>query len=101
MLKACIVPARDGLYLRVHVQPGARRCGPRGLHGDALKIAVREAAQEGRANAALEAMLASALGVARCEVQVVSGHRARGKRVFIRGDAKEIAERLLVWVDAD
>ena len=84
----------DGIYLRVHAQPGARRAGIRGMHGDALRIAVREAAQDGRANAALIAVLAEALGVPRQALRLTAGHQGRRKRVFISGDPDALAAKL-------
>ncbi|MDX8409255.1 MAG: DUF167 family protein, partial [Mariprofundales bacterium] len=59
----CTIGA-DGLYLRIHAQPGARKVGLRGLHGDAVKVAVREVAESGKANAAVVALVAKALGQA-------------------------------------
>ena len=69
----------------VHVQPGARRSGFVGLHGDALKVAVRAKATEGEANRAVCELVAGALGVARSSVHLTSGHRSRRKRVRVEG----------------
>jgi uncharacterized protein YggU (UPF0235/DUF167 family) len=41
------------LVIAVHAQPGARRTGIAGTHGDALKIRVAAPALEDRANQAL------------------------------------------------
>lgn len=84
----------DGVFLDVHVQPGAKRERLCGMHGDALKIAVREAAQDGRANAALVHLLAEILKLSRGDIQVLSGHRSRRKRLFIAAPATEVARRL-------
>lgn len=71
----------DGtLALAVHAQPGARRTEVSGLHGDALKVRVAAPAVEDRANEALAAFLAQALGVARRDVRLVAGERSRRKR---------------------
>ena len=50
-----------------------------------LKVRVRAAASEGEANAALLALLAKALGVARRDVHLVGGATARVKRVRVAG----------------
>jgi uncharacterized protein YggU (UPF0235/DUF167 family) len=59
-----------------------------------LQARVRAAPDKGAANAALELVLAKALGVPRSAVTLVSGHTARLKSVRIDGDVEEIAARL-------
>ena len=86
--------ADGALVLRVHAQPGAKRTEIAGLHGDAIKIRVAAPALEDRANEALVEFLAEALGVARRDVTLVSGARAREKRFAIRG-ARTAPESLL------
>jgi uncharacterized protein (TIGR00251 family) len=54
-----------------------------GLHGDPLKIRVAAPALEDRANDALIGFLATALGVARRDVALVSGAKSRQKRIRI------------------
>jgi len=91
---SAITLAKNGLYVNVHAQPGARKPALRGMHGDALKIAVREAAQDGKANAAIVDFMAEALACGKRQVEVASGHASRRKRLFISGDAAVIANRL-------
>ena len=50
-----------------------------------LKARVRAAPEDGKANAALEAMLAKAFGVAKRKVKVARGATARLKAVEIEG----------------
>jgi len=78
----------------VHVQPGAKRTEVAGLHGERLKIRIAAPAVDGRANAALEAFLAAALGIARAAVTVSRGERSRQKTVAIR-DTHARPDRLL------
>jgi uncharacterized protein (TIGR00251 family) len=52
-----------------------------------LKIRVRAIPSEGAANAALGRVLAKALAVPPRDVEIVSGHASRIKRVKISGDA--------------
>ena len=60
-----------------------------------LKVRVRAAPVEGEANAALEALLAKALGVPRSAVRVVRGQTARLKQVAVEGlDAGALRARL-------
>lgn len=79
----------------MHAQPGATHPGIAGVHGDALRVRVREPAERGRANRAVEALLAETLGVPRDAVAVASGTTGRAKRVRVTGvDAARVAERL-------
>lgn len=50
--------------------------------------------EDGKANAALERLLADWLGLARTSVAVIAGGRARTKRVAVRGAPGELLVRL-------
>jgi hypothetical protein len=80
----------------VRVHPGARRPGLAGRLADgSLKVAVAEPPEGGRANRAVEELLAGALALRRGQVKVVGGAAARMKQVEIEGpDADEIERRL-------
>lgn len=75
----------DGIYLDLHVQPGARRPGIVGLHGDSLKMAVSAPAVSGQANQAVLRAISALFVVPIGDVSLTSGHNSRRKRVFIRG----------------
>lgn len=60
----------EGCLLRVRAQPGARRDGLVGEHNGALKIAVRAAAEKGRANEAIIGVLCEALGVKKSQIEL-------------------------------
>jgi uncharacterized protein (TIGR00251 family) len=86
------------LSIAVHVQPGARRTAIVGVHGERLKVAVQARASDGRANAALLQLIATALERPPSSVRIVSGASGRNKRVVAtRGafDAAELIRRLL------
>jgi len=91
---AALTSGNGGVYINIHAQPGARREAVCGMHGDALKIAVRQAAQDGKANAAIVDVLAEALNISRQDIEVSSGHASRRKRLFAKGDALKIAGRI-------
>jgi uncharacterized protein (TIGR00251 family) len=60
-----------------------------------LKIRVTAPPQDGRANAAVEALLARALDVRKSAVRIVSGHASAHKRVAVDGlDRAEVERRL-------
>ncbi|MDO9710444.1 DUF167 domain-containing protein [Paracraurococcus lichenis] len=87
-----------GVAVRVKVQPRARRAGLLGLapgaDGPRLKLAVTEAPEDGRANRAVCAALARALGVAPSAAEVAQGAAAREKLIFVAGDPTALASRL-------
>lgn len=85
----------ESARLALKVVPGSSREGIAGWLGDALKLRVRAPAERGRANAAVEALLADALGVSATQVRIVAGHGAARKTVEIVGLSEgEVRERL-------
>ena len=88
----------DGLLVRVKVHPKSRRPGLDGLRpsadGPRLKVAVTEAPEDGRANRAVCAALAEALGLPASAVEVAQGSAAREKTLRIAGDPALLAPRI-------
>jgi uncharacterized protein len=84
--------------LRLRVSPGAARTELAGRHGDGWKVRVSAAPEKGRANDAVLDLLAKRLGVARAQVELVSGHAGRDKLVELRGLGRAEAERRLEGV---
>ncbi|HSD41137.1 MAG TPA: DUF167 domain-containing protein [Burkholderiales bacterium] len=72
-----------GWILAVHVQPGAKRSEVAGPHGDRLKVRIAAPALDSRANEALVAFVAEALGVPKRSVSVAAGERSRDKIVAV------------------
>lgn len=83
----------DGVVLTLHIQPGAKRSECAGLHGEALKIRLAAPPVDGRANEALVAFFAKALGVPKSRVELVSGETSRAKRVRVAGVDAELLRR--------
>lgn len=75
----------DGVTLRLHIQPGAKKTEVAGLYGEALKIRLAAPPVDGKANACLVAFLAARLGVAKAAIGLLSGETSRAKRVRISG----------------
>jgi uncharacterized protein (TIGR00251 family) len=71
--------------IRVRLQPRARRDEIVGERAGAVVIRVTAAPVDGKANAALCALVARAAGVAPSRVQVVRGFTARDKVVRVEG----------------
>ena len=85
----------DAFLLALKVIPGARRERIVGPLGDALKIAVAQPPEDGRANEAVVKLLATALGVPRHAVTLVGGFTSGQKLVRITGlTREELAARL-------
>lgn len=77
------------LTLQLHVQPGARRTGWAGRHGEgALKLRLAAPASEGRANREAVSFLAKAAGVPKAGVTIVRGELSREKTVRIEAVAE-------------
>ena len=69
--------------------------------GDAcLRARVRAAPEDGKANAALIALLARELGIAKSAVAIVGGKKARLKTILLAGDTTALAARLNGWGEA-
>jgi hypothetical protein len=78
----------DGVTLAVRAHPGAKRTAITGVYGEGagaqLKIAVQSPPVEGRANSALIGFLAEMFGLAKNQVEIVSGELSRSKVFLLR-----------------
>ncbi|MBI4571550.1 MAG: DUF167 domain-containing protein [Chloroflexi bacterium] len=71
--------------IRVRLTPRAGRDEIAGWQGEVLRVRVAAPPVGGEANAALERLLARALGVPKRAVRVVAGARGREKTVAVDG----------------
>ncbi len=84
------------MRLEVRVSPGARRNAIVGFMSDGtLKVTVTAPPEDGRANAAVVALLAGALGVPAGAVSLVRGAGGRRKAVEVAGIGGDEARRRL------
>jgi uncharacterized protein YggU (UPF0235/DUF167 family) len=99
--------AADGVRLAVRLTPKASAARIIGLIEDgaggvALKVAVTAAPEAGKANDALLALLAKALGLKRRDLTLALGAADRRKLVHVRGDpaalARHLEEGLRPWL---
>ena len=81
-----------GCLLDVKAVPGARKDEVVGLLGDRLKVRVSAPPEDGRANAAICAMLAAELGLPKSSITVVRGTTRAEKTLRIEGARPEILE---------
>ena len=75
----------EGVILNVRAQPRSSRSGIDGLLGDAVKVRIRCAPVDGKANKELVETLADAFGVAKSSVVFKSGETSKTKRILLRG----------------
>lgn len=85
----------DSCLLFIKAVPGARRDEIAGPLGDRLKVRVSAPAEDGRANKAICALLAAAVGVRAGAVAVVRGHTSPEKSLRIRGRTADAAASAL------
>ena len=90
---------KGGLLLRVRLTPRGGRDALEGFETlsdgqTILKARVRAAPEKGLANAALEKLLASALGVPKSAVSVVAGGTSRTKTLKIAGEPGRLTEAM-------
>jgi uncharacterized protein (TIGR00251 family) len=88
-----------GLLLDLRVQPNARKAGIEGLEQRAdgrtrLRLKVTAPPEDGKANAAVVALLAKALGLPKRDLALVRGETARDKTLAIDGEPGALARRL-------
>ena len=72
-----------GLKIAVTVKPNAKKAQVVELAEKQYRVAVRAAAQDGKANRALVDILADHFGVAKSAVKIIRGHLARHKLIEI------------------
>jgi uncharacterized protein (TIGR00251 family) len=84
----------SGVSFAVRVIPRAQKAGFNGVREGALMVRLAAPPVEGRANAALQALLAAALGVRRSQVSLRTGEKSRTKIVRVEGVRPEAVRAL-------
>ena len=85
MSAACYVETPEGVVLNVRAQPRSSRAGLDGLVGDAVKVRLRAAPVDGKANKELVETLADAFGLPKARVVFKGGETSKTKRVLLAG----------------
>lgn len=83
------------MKLSIKVVPGSSRDCIVGWLGDALKVKVKAPPEAGKANAAIEKVLAKTLGLPKDAVRIISGTSSSRKIVEINGLSEEELVRRL------
>ena len=84
-----ITETADGVILNVRAAPRSSRAGLDGTVGDAVKVRVRSAPVDGKANKELIEVLSDAFGLPKSAVSFRSGETSKTKRILLRGVAKD------------
>ena len=75
----------EGVVLNVRAQPRSSRSGIDGLMGDAVKVRIRSAPVDGKANKELVETLADAFGIPKSSVVFKGGETSKTKRILLKG----------------
>ena len=87
--------AEDGSYIKVKLHPQAGRNSIDGIQEGKLKVNVTSPPEKGKANEALLKLLSRILGIAKSNIEIVSGETSREKVILVKGfDAEKIKSLL-------
>lgn len=102
---SCYRRTATGVSLKLRVTPKARHTGIDGLRdgadGPLLAIAVNAPPDDGKANAAVIDVLATALGLPKSAIALAQGGKSRQKTLHITGSADDLAAALDALIAGD
>jgi uncharacterized protein len=75
----------EGVVVSVKASAGAKRDELRGEHAGALKVAVTQAPEKGKANKAIIELLARELHIKKSQIELLSGETSSQKKFLFRG----------------
>ena len=85
----------EGTILNVRAQPRSSKAGVDGLLGDAVKVRVKCAPVDGKANKELIETLADAFGLPKSRVAFKSGETSKQKRILLMGVGAETVRKVV------
>ncbi len=80
------------VIIDIHVIPNASRTQADGSHDGALRVRLHAPPVDGKANSALIAWLADALGLAKRDVELIRGQTAKRKQLRVSAAACDKAD---------
>ena len=75
----------EGVILNVRAQPRSSKAGLDGVIGDAVKVRVKSAPVDGRANKELIETIAEAMDLPKSSVVFKGGETSKTKRILLKG----------------
>ena len=85
MAVGCLTETPEGVILNVKAQPRSSKAGIDGLLGDPVKVRIRCAPVDGKANKELVETLADAFDLPKSMVVFKSGETSKTKRILLKG----------------
>jgi uncharacterized protein (TIGR00251 family) len=82
---SCYTESPEGVIVNVRAQPRSSRSGVDGIVADALKVRLRAAPVDGKANKELVETVADAFGLPKSRVKFKSGETSKTKRMVLCG----------------
>lgn len=102
MFRHAVWENEEGTFIRITARPKSKsRELVLSLEDESLVVNLTSPAREGKANTELLKRLSRLLGVSGGRVSLVSGHKSKGKTVFIEGLTAEQVLRILQEVTND
>jgi uncharacterized protein (TIGR00251 family) len=90
-----VEPHAGGTVLNVRVVPRSSKSLIDGVADGSLRVRLAAPPVDGAANAALIELLARYFGIPKSRISILSGQRAKQKRLLLRGvDPSQVRERL-------
>ncbi len=90
------VDTPEGALLNVKAQPRSSKAGLDGVLGDAVKVRIKCAPVDGKANKELVETLADAFHIPKSRVVFKSGETSKTKRILLKGlTAGQVKEEVL------
>jgi uncharacterized protein len=95
-------PRDGGVVVHVLAHPGSKRDAIMGERAGLLRVAVTAPPEKGKANTAIQTVLAEAIACSRSQITLVSGETARRKKFLVEGiPPDELNRRLAILVNPE
>ena len=95
-------PRDAGVVVHVLAHPGSKRDAIVGERAGLLRVAVTAPPEKGKANTAIQTVLAEAIACSRSQITLVSGETARRKKFLVEGiPPDELNRRLAILVNPE
>ena len=99
LARQVVCPAKDGLFLNIHLVPNAKRRQVGGVFDTSfLKISVLSPPADFKANQELLTFVAESLKIKKSEISLAKGETSRRKSLFIKGVPAELERKIAQWL---